>query len=74
MEWPLPPSCFLDALEMARREGWNLQKMALVFDVTRRGMKYLLQKSITKVKRAGVGLREFTDAAESGRGTLVADE
>lgn len=58
-EWPVRPSCFLRAIETAAREEWNLEQMSRTFGVTRRGMKYLLSKSLAKVKRAGGESREM---------------
>lgn len=50
MMWPLPPSCALDLI--ARADGHVLlEDIGRAFGVTRRGAKYLLQKTIRKVKR-----------------------
>lgn len=70
LEWPLPPSCFLDALETAKREGWFLEQMATAFGVSYGGMKYLLAKTMIKVKRAGVSLAEFVDTSVPHHGTV----
>jgi hypothetical protein len=70
MDWPLPPSCGLDVIEQAMREGWSMSKMAGTLGVRLNGFRHLLNKAMRKLRESGVSLREFLDDAGPGRATL----
>jgi hypothetical protein len=54
LDWPLPPSCGADVLELAQREGWSLAKIAAAYDLSVRGLHFLLLKAKTKLKAGAI--------------------
>jgi predicted DNA-binding protein (UPF0251 family) len=74
MEWPLPPSCFLEVIERAAAEGWGQNEMAQALGVSSSGFRYLLVKAREKLKERGVALREYFGDGEPKRGILDPEE
>ena len=74
LEWPLPPSCFLEVLERAAREGWGQNEMAQALGVSSSGFRYLLVKARAKLIERGVALREYFGDGEPKRGILGPEE
>lgn len=74
LEWPLPPSCALDVIEAAARDGWSVTQMATALGVRSSGFRYLLAKAREKLKERGISLREFFGDGTDKRGTLDPEE
>ena len=74
MEWPLPPSCALDVIEAAARDGWSQPQMARALGVKSSAFRNLLVKAREKLKAKGIKLREFFGGKTDPHGTLDPEE